>query len=133
MPYKEPKIEKIYFSISEVAGMLGVNASLIRFWDKEFAILKLQKNKKGNRLFTKENIQQLRVIYHLVKEKGMTLKGAQSLLHKNREGTTKTGEVVGRLIHIRQQLADIREELGDSGTEGGRDEETEGRRDGEIQ
>lgn len=121
MPYKEPKIEKIYFSISEVAEMLGVNASLIRFWDKEFAILKLQKNKKGNRLFTKEDIQQLRVIYHLVKEKGMTLRGAQSLLQKNREGTTKTGEVVERLIHIRQQLADIRKELGEEEVEGLRD------------
>ena len=121
VPYKEPKIEKIYFSISEVAEMLGVNASLIRFWDKEFAILKLQKNKKGNRLFTKEDIQQLRVIYHLVKEKGMTLRGAQSLLQKNREGTTKTGEVVERLIHIRQQLADIRKELGEEEVEGLRD------------
>ena len=84
MPYKEPKIEKVFFSISEVADMLGVNASLIRFWDKEFTFLKLQKNHKGNRIFTKEDIQQLRVIYHLVKEKGMTLKGAQHLLHRNR-------------------------------------------------
>jgi len=113
VPYKEPKIEKIFYSISEVAAMLGVNASLIRFWDKEFSVLKLQKNKKGNRLFTKEDIQQLRVIYHLVKEKGMTLKGAQQLLQKNREGTVKTAEVVERLLMIRQQLTEIRNELGD--------------------
>jgi DNA-binding transcriptional MerR regulator len=113
VPYREPKIEKIFYSISEVAAMLGVNASLIRFWDKEFSVLKLQKNKKGNRLFTKEDIQQLRVIYHLVKEKGMTLKGAQQLLQKNREGTVKTAEVVERLLMIRQQLTEIRNELGD--------------------
>ncbi len=111
MPYKEPKIEKVFYSISEVAGMLEVNASLIRFWDKEFSVLKLQKNKKGNRLFTQEDIQQLRVIYHLVKEKGMTLKGAQQLLQKNREGTVKTAEVVERLLNIRQQLTEIRNEL----------------------
>lgn len=111
MPYKEPKIEKVFFTISEVADMLGVSTSLIRFWDKEFSIIKLQKNKKGNRMFTKENIQQLKVIYHLVKEKGMTLKGAEALLMKNKEGTSRTGEVVERLIHIRQQLADIQKEL----------------------
>jgi DNA-binding transcriptional MerR regulator len=111
VPYKEPKIEKVFYSISEVAAMLGVNASLIRFWDKEFSVLKLQKNKKGNRLFTQEDIQQIRVIYHLVKEKGMTLKGAQQLLHKNREGTVKTAEVVERLLNIRQQLTEIRNEL----------------------
>ncbi len=116
MPYKEPKIEKIFFTISEVAGQLGVSTSLIRFWDKEFSIIKLQKNKKGNRMFTKENIQQLKVIYHLVKEKGMTLKGAEALLLKNREGTARTGEVVERLILIRQQLEDIRNELGEQGS-----------------
>ncbi len=92
--------------------MLGVNASLIRFWDKEFTVLKLQKNKKGNRLFTKEDIQQLRVIYHLVKEKGMTLKGAQALLQKNKEGTTKTVDVIEKLLNIKQQLTEIRDELG---------------------
>jgi len=117
VPYKEPKIEKIYYSISEVAEMLGVNQSLIRFWDKEFSVIKLQKNKKGNRMFTPDDIRQLRVIYHLVKEKGMTLKGAAQLLHKNREGTVKTAEVVERLLSIRQQLADIRNELAENGNE----------------
>jgi DNA-binding transcriptional MerR regulator len=113
VPYKEPKIEKVYFSIGEVAEMMGVNTSLIRFWDKEFAILKLQKTQKGNRIFTKENIQQLKVIYHLVKEKGMTLKGAQLLLHRNREGATKTAVVIEKLLNIRQQLAEIKNELGE--------------------
>jgi DNA-binding transcriptional MerR regulator len=113
VPYREPNIEKIYFSIGEVAEMLGVNPSLIRFWDKEFSVIKLQKNQKGNRIFTKEDIQQLRVIHHLVKEKGMTLKGAQHLLHRNREGVTKTAEVIEKLLNIKQQLSDIRNELGE--------------------
>lgn len=113
MPYREPNIEKIYFGIGEVAEMLGVNPSLIRFWDKEFSVLKLQKNQKGNRIFTKDDIQQLRVIHHLVKEKGMTLKGAQHLLHRNRDGVTKTAEVIEKLLNIKQQLSDIRNELGE--------------------
>lgn len=111
MPYKEPKIEKVYFSIGEVAAMLDVNTSLIRFWDKEFSIIKLRKNKKGNRLFTQEDIRQLKVIYHLVKEKGMTLKGAQELIRKNREGVTKTAEVIEKLLSIREQLSEIKKEL----------------------
>ena len=112
MPYKEPKIEKVYFSISEVAEMLNVNASLIRYWDKEFSVIKLKKNKKGNRLFTKEDIQLLKVIYHLVKERGMKLKGAQDLLRKNKTGHIDTGEVVTRLLHVREELIAIRDELG---------------------
>lgn len=111
MPYKEPKIEKIFFTISEVSAMLGVNPSLIRFWDKEFSVLKFRKNQKGNRIFTQEDIQQLRVIYHLVKEKGMTLKGAEHLLLRNREGATRTAEVIERLLGIKQQIADIRNEM----------------------
>jgi DNA-binding transcriptional MerR regulator len=111
VPYKEPKIEKIFFTISEVSEMLGVNPSLIRFWDKEFSVLKLRKNQKGNRIFTKEDIQQLRVIYHLVKERGMTLKGAEHLLHRNREGATRTAEVIERLLSIKQQIAEIRNEM----------------------
>lgn len=111
MPYKEPKIEKIHFSIGEVAEMLGVNASLIRFWHKEFPILKLQKTKKGNRIFTREDIQQLRVIYHLVKEKGMTLKGAQHVLHTNREGATNSALVIEKLLDIRQQLKEISDQM----------------------
>ena len=77
MPYKEPKIEKLFYSIGEVADMFKVNTSLIRFWEKEFDIIKPKKNKKGNRLFTKEDIENFHIIYHLVKERGMTLKGAK--------------------------------------------------------
>ncbi len=111
MPFREPHIEKIYFSIGEVAGMLEVNPSLIRFWEKSFPFLKPRKNGKGNRLFTKEDIDQLKLIHHLVKERGMTLKGAGALLRKNREGTARTAEVAGRLRDIREQLVEIRNEL----------------------
>ena len=74
MPYKEKKVEKLYYSIGEVAEMFKVNASLIRFWEKEFDIIKPKKNKKGNRFFTLQDIDNIQLIYHLVKEKGLTLR-----------------------------------------------------------
>src|SRR3546814_10756813 len=75
MPYKEREINKLYYSIGEVARIFDVNASLIRFWEKEFEILQPRKNKKGNRLFTQEDLENMKIIYHLVKEKGYTLQG----------------------------------------------------------
>ena len=75
---------KLYYSIGEVAEMFGVNTSLIRFWEKEFDVINPHKNKKGNRQFTKADVDNFHLIYHLVKEKGMTLKGAQHQL-KNRK------------------------------------------------
>ena len=110
-PYKEPIIEKIFFPIGEVAEMFGVNQSLIRFWEKEFDILKPQKNKKGNRLFTKQDIENLRLIFHLVKERGMTLSGAKQKLKNNIEDTSKNFEVVKKLQNIKSQLLDIKAEL----------------------
>jgi DNA-binding transcriptional MerR regulator len=111
MPYKKPKIEKIFYSISEVAEMFGVTTSNVRFWENEFDILKPQKNAKGNRLFTKEDIENLKIIYHLLKERGMTIKGAQKKLKDNREDTINNIEVVNRLQEIRKMLLDIKEEL----------------------
>jgi len=111
MPYKERKIEKVYYSIGEVAEMFGVNTSLIRFWEKEFDIIKPKKNKKGNRLFTKLDIDNFHIIYHLVKERGMTLKGAQKKLKENREDTINNFEVVKTLKNIRDVLVEIRENL----------------------
>ncbi len=111
MPYKKPKIEKIFYTIGEVADMFQVNTSHIRFWEKEFDILKPHKNKKGNRLFTKEDIEQVKLIYHLVKERGMTLKGAKQKLRDNKEGTVGNHELVDRLQNIRQMLVDIKSEL----------------------
>jgi DNA-binding transcriptional MerR regulator len=111
VPYKKPKVEKILFSIGEVSEMFGVNTSNIRFWENEFDILKPHKNAKGNRMFTKEDIENLKIIYHLLKEKGMTIKGAQKKLKENKEDTIENFEVVKKLQEIRQMLNEIKEEL----------------------
>ncbi len=111
MPYKEKKIEKVYYTIGEVAEMFGVNTSLIRFWEKEFDIIKPKKNKKGNRLFTKQDIDNFHLIYHLVKERGMTLKGAQKKIKENREDAMNNFEVIKTLKNIRQILLEIKENL----------------------
>jgi len=111
MPYKEPKIEKLYYTIGEVAEMFNVNTSLIRFWEKEFDIIKPHKNKKGNRLFTPQDIDNFHLIFHLVKENGMTLKGAKKKLKENREGTINDFEVVSRLKKIRSLLIEIRDNI----------------------
>ena len=107
MPYKKPQIEKIYYSIGEVAKSFNVNPSLIRFWEKEFDIIKPKKNQKGNRFFTTEDIEQLKLIYFLVKEKGMTLKGAKQSLKKNKQKTIKNQELTDRLQKIRSILMEI--------------------------
>jgi DNA-binding transcriptional MerR regulator len=112
MPYKEPKIEKLYYTIGEVAEMFDVNTSLIRFWEKEFAIIKPLKNKKGNRLFTPADIENFHLIFHLVKEKGMTLKGAQKKLEENHDDTVNNFEVVSKLKDMRAMLIEMKENLG---------------------
>lgn len=111
MPYKEPKIEKLYYTIGEVAKMFNVNTSLIRFWEKEFDIIKPHKNKKGNRLFTPQDVDNFHLIYHLVKEKGMTLKGADKKLKENKEDTLENFEIVKRLQDIRATLLEIKDGL----------------------
>lgn len=103
--------EKRYYSIGEVAAILGVKTSLVRFWEGEFDILKPKKNKKGNRLFTRQDLQNLKLIYHLVKERGFTLKGAKVKLKENREDTARITEVVDKLKAIKQALSEIRKEL----------------------
>jgi DNA-binding transcriptional MerR regulator len=111
MPYKDQKVEKLFYSIGEVADMFNVNTSLIRFWEKEFDIIKPKKNKKGNRLFTREDIDNFHIIFYLVKERGMTLKGAQKKLKENREDTINNLEVIKSLNNIKQMLMDIKEEM----------------------
>lgn len=113
MPYKKPKIEKIYFTIGEVAEMLGENVSLIRYWENQFDILKPAKNKKGNRLFTSDDVFTVKLIHYLVKQKGLTLKGAQLKLKENREETIQNYEIVERLQEIRSQLVEIRDHMQD--------------------
>ncbi|NOR74840.1 MAG: MerR family transcriptional regulator [Draconibacterium sp.] len=111
MPYKKPKIEKIIFTIGEVAEMIGENTSLIRYWENQFDALKPQKNKKGNRLFTKDDIDTVKLIYHLVKERGLTLNGAKQKLKENRDETVHNYEIVKRLQNVREELIGIRDGL----------------------
>lgn len=111
MPYKEPEIKKLYYSIGEVANIFNVNTSLIRFWEKEFSIIKPSKNKKGNRMFSPEDVENFHLIYHLVKERGLTLKGAKKKLSENKEDTIQNFEVIKRLQNIRKELVDIKKHL----------------------
>ncbi|MEX0981031.1 MAG: MerR family transcriptional regulator [Bacteroidales bacterium] len=111
MPYKERKIEKLYYSIGEVADIFHVNTSLIRYWEKEFDIIKPRKNKKGNRLFTKNDIDNFHIIYHLVKERGMTLKGAQKKMKDNRDEEEHNFEIVKSLEQIKLMLLEVRETI----------------------
>ena len=91
--------------------MFDVNTSLIRFWENEFDILKPKKNKKGNRLFTQKDVDNLKIIYHLVKERGFTLDGAKKKLRQNKEDTIQTEEIVERLKEIRSFLVELRDNL----------------------
>ena len=111
MPYKEKPIEKLYYSIGEVADLFKVNISLLRFWEKEFDILKPKKNKKGNRMFTTKDLDNLKIIYHLVKERGYTLEGAKKKLKENKDDTINNIEIVNRLKDIRQFLVKLKEQL----------------------
>lgn len=102
---------KLYYSIGEVAGIFEVNASLIRFWEKEFDILKPKKNNKGNRLFTVQDIDNLKIIFHLVKERGFTLEGAKNKLKNSKKETIEDIEVVNSLNKIKKFLLELKEEL----------------------
>lgn len=103
--------DKLYYSIGEVAKAFDVNASLIRFWDKEFDILKPKKNAKGNRKFTPEDIKNLQLIYHLVKERGFTLEGAKIHLKENQKKTLDKFEIISKLESIKSELIKFKGEL----------------------
>ncbi|HAN79360.1 MAG TPA: MerR family transcriptional regulator [Bacteroidales bacterium] len=107
----ENKIEKLYYTIGEVAEIFDVNTSLIRYWENQFDIIKPHKNKKGNRMFTARDIENFHLIYNMVKERGMTLKGAQKKLKENREDTINSFEIIKSLKHIREMMLEIKELL----------------------
>jgi DNA-binding transcriptional MerR regulator len=111
MPYREKEPEKLYYSIGEVAKKFNVNNSLIRFWEKEFDLIKPKKNKKGNRLFTKEDVKNLEVIYHLVKERGYTLQGAKDKLKDNKEDVSDNVEVIDSLKNMKAFLLELKKSL----------------------
>ncbi|KGO78997.1 MULTISPECIES: MerR family transcriptional regulator [Flavobacterium] len=103
--------EKRYYSIGELATAFNVNSSLIRFWDKEFDVLKPKKNAKGNRMFTPEDVKNLQLIYHLVKERGFTLEGAKVHLKEGQKKTLDKFEIIRKLEAIKTSLLNIKNEL----------------------
>lgn len=111
MTYHNQGVQKTYYSIGEVAKMFQVSTSLIRFWEGEFAILKPRKNSKGNRLFTRKDVDNLHLIYHLVKERGYTLEGAKRKLRENKDETNNDLEMLKTLKRLRTFLVDLRDGL----------------------
>ncbi len=119
MPYKEYDTPKLYYTIGEVSELFVVNTSLIRFWEKEFDVIKPKKNKKGNRLFTPEDIDNFKVIYNLVKEQGFTLEGAKKYLKENRKTVRHElkserihfSEIENKLQSIKKNLVDLKASL----------------------
>lgn len=102
--------DKLYYPIGEVAKAFGVNTSLIRYWEQEFPILRPKKNKKGNRYFTPEDIKNLKIIYHLVKEKGYTLDGARIALSTNVK-VSETVSMIDRLEFVKAELLKLKDSL----------------------
>lgn len=111
MPYKERDINKMYYTMGEVTEMFNVNASQIRFYEKEFDILQPKKNKKGNRLFTPEDIENLKIIFNLVDEKGFTLKGAKDYLKSNKSGIKENQKIIDSLEKLKGFLVNLAQEL----------------------
>ena len=103
--------EKRYYGIGEVARAFGVNTSLIRFWEKEFDVLQPKKNAKGNRKFTPQDIKNLQLIYHLVKERGFTLDGAKIHLKEEKQKTLYNFEIIQKLERVKAELIKIKEQL----------------------
>lgn len=110
MKYFEKEINKKYFNIGEVAENLNVNTSLIRFWEEKFDLLNPKKNNKGKRKYTKKDIKILNEIYNLVKEKGFTIKGANSIM-KSKDNSMKQNEIVESLIKIKKSIENLKERI----------------------
>ncbi|HOI87063.1 MAG TPA: MerR family transcriptional regulator [Lentimicrobium sp.] len=111
MPYRKKEIEKVYYRIGEVAEMFNVNVSLIRFWEKEFDIIKPHRNKKGNRFFTKQDVDNFHLIYHLVKERGYTLQGAREKMKENPDELSGNLELVKTLQNLKAFLLELKDGL----------------------
>ena len=111
MDYEKLQIEKLYYTIGETAKMLNVPVSTVRFWENEFSILKPMKNKKGNRLFTQQDIKNLKIIYRLLKEEGMTLDGAKKRVSGKWDETNYKFEITESLQKIKSILLEIRDDI----------------------
>ena len=104
-------LDKLYYTIGEVADMFDVSRSLLRYWENEFSFLTPRKNRKGDRLFTKENITQIQIIYNLVKVRGFTLEGAKQELRKEKNNLTEQFNLVDRMKSIYSRLKDLDDKL----------------------
>jgi DNA-binding transcriptional MerR regulator len=111
LAYREKEIEKLYYTIGEVSDMLRLNASQIRYWEVEFDSLKPRKDRSGNRIFTKEDIETIKLIHHLVKEKGFTIEGARSKLKNGNDEAIKKMKVHESLKRLRSFLEELKEGL----------------------
>ncbi len=108
--------EKLFYTMGEVSEMFDVNPSLLRHWETQFGVLRPKRNKKGNRLYSPKDVETLKSIYHLVKERGMTLEGARRALKQQRpDAVSRDVELAERLQRIRAMLVEVREELKDDG------------------
>jgi DNA-binding transcriptional MerR regulator len=103
--------DKLYYSISEVASSLDVSQSLLRYWQTEFPVVNPKRNKKGNRFYSKKDIENLRLIHHLVKEQGHTLQGAKEKMKSKSNKVKDSVEIIDRLKHVRSFLHDIKDNL----------------------
>tara|TARA_B110000008_G_scaffold259621_1_gene279590 strand:+ start:213 stop:548 length:336 start_codon:yes stop_codon:yes gene_type:complete len=103
--------QKLFYKISEVAEIFDINISAVRFWEKEFDILKPKKNKKGNRLFTHKDIENIKIIHYLLKEQGFTVEGAKKKLKENKLDTIDNVQIINHLKEIKKFLSKLKEEL----------------------
>ncbi|WP_306551794.1 MerR family transcriptional regulator [Daejeonella sp.] len=111
MPYKDREITKLYYTMGEVTQMFDVNASQIRYYEREFEILQPKKNKKGNRLFSPDDVENLRIIFSLVKDKGYTLQGAKDHLRSNKNEEKENQKVIDSLERLKHFLLEVKEKL----------------------
>ena len=107
----EKKQKRIYYTIGDVAEYFGVNESTLRYWEDEFDIITPRRSSRGVRFYNREDIDNVRLVYYLLKEKGLTLAGAKKQLRENRSGVIRSNEIISRLKSVREELCGIRNEL----------------------
>ena len=100
-------LEKRFYRIREVAEIVGLPLSTLRFWETQFTVVKPKRNAKGTRLYTAEDIRQIETIYYLVKERGLKLEAAQELLRTNPEGVSRKASAIKRLQEIKKELTEM--------------------------
>jgi DNA-binding transcriptional MerR regulator len=111
MPYKQPEIKKIYYTIGEVAQLLDVNTSVVRYWEQSFSVIRPRRNDKGNRLFTQKDVDNFRIIHHLVRDKGLTLDAARKRIREGKSEEELNLEVVKSLAGIKTMLQELKKSL----------------------